>query len=53
MENVFQVFYPEKKIEGSEHTVVVKDCPLQPFLNRPFEGGQTSHKYTLSFIWSI
>ena len=36
-------FYPEK-IDCLEHTVVLKDWPLKPFLNRPFEGGQTSHK---------
>ena len=38
-------FYPEKKkIDRSEHTIVLKDWPLKPFLNRPVEGGQTSHK---------
>ena len=45
MENGFRVFcfYPEK-IDRSDHTVVLKDWPLKPFLSRPFEGGQTSHK---------
>ena len=44
-------FYPEK-IDRNEHTVVLKDWPLNPFLNHPFEGGQMSHKYTntLCFI---
>ena len=44
----FEFFYPEK-IDLSEHAVVLKDWPLKPFLNRPYEGGQI-HKYTLCSI---
>ena len=47
MENVFRVFFfNPPKIDRSEHTVMLKDWPLKPFLKRHFEGGQTSHKYT-------
>ena len=40
----FEFFFNPEKIDCSEHTVVLKDWPLKPFLNRPFEGGETSHK---------
>ena len=56
---MFSEFFNPEKIERSKHTVVLKDWPLKPFLNCPFEGGQTSHKQmhkqihkrTLWFLW--
>ena len=48
MENVFRVFYPEKIEQSEQHTVVLKDSPLKPFLNIVLLKGDRQHtnKYT-------